>query len=402
MWYLIPEYREIMIGILVFVSITSLFWLMLYTIKRKIINKKTLNKVFLPKISIIIPAFNEANSIGSTLKSILSNNYPKNKMDIIVVDDGSTDNTSDIVKKFPVNLIQLSRNKGKVNALNTGIKHAKHDIIFTLDADSKLCKNFFRLMVKKFEDANVGAVCGIYKAKYQNKLIEKLQSLEYLGFALIRKLQDSLGAITVVPGAVAAFRKKVLLEVGGFDNDTLLEDADITIKVHKAGYKVVCEKNALAYVCAPPTIRKFVKQRTRWMRGGLQIWGKHFDMFSGKFGAISFLWIVDAVSVSMQFVVFSMLLDHIRRFGFSLISLKYLILNIISLNFSFNSLTLLLSLSFILFILGIINMSISIKITNDSMKKLLLYPLMAFYGTFQFLIFIKSVIEESLELKKVW
>lgn len=400
MWYLLPMYKEIMMWILIFTTITSSFWLGLYSIKKKTINTKLINKSFLPKISVIIPVLNAEKVIGPTLKSIFSNNYPKNKIDVIIVDDGSTDNTSGAASKFPVRIMKHKKNMGKVNSLNDGISLAKNDIIFTLDDDSELRPNFFRLIVNKFKDKDVGAVCGIYKARYQNKLLERFQAMEYLGFALIRKLQESIDAVLVVPGSVAAFRKQALTDAGGFDDDTLLEDGDITLKIHKAGYKVACEKNALAFVSAPSTLKSFVSQRTRWMRGGMQIWGKHFDVFTGKLGAVGFLWMMDIVGVVMQFVVIGMFADKLLRFGISLAEIKMWIMNILTLNIQ--AVDIIVLLSMFLFTLGFLNMFISIKITNDSKKNLLWYPLMAPYQTFQFIIFIKSLILESLEVKNKW
>ncbi|MFQ6020583.1 MAG: glycosyltransferase [Candidatus Aenigmatarchaeota archaeon] len=399
--------------IAIIILAVAIFWLTLYIIFRKKINKKPEFKNYFPFLSVIIAAYNEEKNIKNTLNSIFKSNYPKKKMEVIVVDDGSTDKTSEIVKKFPVKLIKYKPNKGKVFALNKGLSKAKGEIIVTLDADTELESNALKLLSQHFKDERVGAVAGIYKSKntfswkdIPNFLLEKIQSLEYLGFALVRKQQEMLDSILVVPGAVAAYKKEVLIKVGGFDDDTLIEDYDMTLKIHKAGYKVKCDKYALGWIRAPSNLSSFIRQRTRWYRGGLQVLRKHLDMFSTKFGAVTFVWSLEILGMLLQLFVFGVVIFKIIQefIYFSLpeilLKLKIWLMNILSLNFDYFTLVFLFTL--FLTSLGIINMIISIKLTNDSKKKLLLYPLMTIYSSFLVLIFMKSIFQELFNMKRTW
>lgn len=190
-------YMVILISMLLVFGMGT-FWLSLYFLNKDRILKRSVNLSFFPNISIIVPAYNEEKNIKNNLNSIFSSDYPKKKMEVIVVDDGSKDSTARIARQFPVNLIKHGKNRGKIYSLNDGIARAKSDIIITTDADTILEKNTIRLLVKKFQDPKVGAVAGVYKAinKYSSRnpfkfLLEKFQGLEYMGFSLIRKEQDS-------------------------------------------------------------------------------------------------------------------------------------------------------------------------------------------------------------------
>ena len=390
-----------------FVAITvfcvGVFWISLYFINRKKINKRTRNINFFPFISIIVPVYNEEKNIGNTLKSIFSNNYPKKKMEVIVIDDGSKDKTSEIASKFPVKLVKYKKNKGKIFALNDGISRASHDIIINTDGDTILEKNTIKLLVEGFKDPGVGSVGGMYKAmkKYSLRknpfkfILEKLQYLEYLGYSLMRKQQEILESILVIPGAIAAYRKQALLDVGGFDNDTVIEDYDITLKIHKAGYKVRCNKNAVAWVLAPQTIRSLIRQRTRWYRGGVQVLKKHSDLLHTRVGAVTFVWGFDVFNMLLQVVVFLVAASHLvgmlaTQSIFEIINMW--IMSILYLRFSL--LGGLVLMAMLAFVLGIISTTVSVKLHGSSMKKLLLFPVMSVYSIFLSVIFVKSFFQE--------
>jgi cellulose synthase/poly-beta-1,6-N-acetylglucosamine synthase-like glycosyltransferase len=405
-----PRFAPIFLTVMYLVVITAFFWMSIYIIKRKSINKNSKMGNFFPKISIIVPAYNEEKNIGNTLKSIFRSKYPKKKMEVLVIDDHSTDRTASIVKKFNAKLITLKKHMGKIAALNKGIENANGKIIVTMDADSELKPRTLNLLIQKFKDPKIGAVSGTYKSKPNSHknwfyfLMEKLQSLEYLGFTLIRKQQEVLESILVVPGAIGAYRKEALKKVGGFDNDTLIEDYDVTLKIHKVGYKVRCDKNALCYVSPPPNLTSFLRQRTRWYRGGLQTLRKHFDIFHTRLGTVAFVWGFEVLGMILQFIVFSIFIGSaisnaafLSLFNF-LAFLKIWLMNILA----FNTLGMIFAVGFILITLGFINTAISIKLTKDSKKKLLLYPLMTVYSSFLFLIFFKSFLQELFRVKSVW
>lgn len=408
-----PYYLPIIL-VLSLVLGVAFFWLGLYFVKRKEITKKSKIRKFFPKLSVIIPAYNEENNISTILKSIFKSIYPRNKLEIIVVDDGSTDNTAKIAKKFPVRLISYKQNKGKVHALNKGVSHAKGDIVITTDADAKIGPKTLALLTQHFKDSRVGAVSGIYKAfkKFSWKnpigyLLEKFQTIEYFGFSLIRKQQEALNAVLVVPGSIAAYRKSVINEVNGFEDDTVIEDYDMTIKIHKAGYKVKCEKDALAWVVAPQTVKSLIRERTRWYRGGLQvIFRKHSDAFRTRLGAVTFIWILEAFGMILQFLILSLAAADVTykfiTYGLYelLLNLKLWLLSLLQLNLQIFDI--LLITSFILFTVGLINTTISMNLLRESKRKLLLYPMMMVYTTFLMFIFIKSFFQELLRKDMKW
>ncbi len=249
------------------------------------------DNLFNPQVTILISAYNEGKVIEKTLLSLINSDY-KGKKEIIIIDDGSKDDTSIVVsslaKKFPEIILVRQENAGKALALKNGISIAKNEIIIMLDADTQFQKDTVRNLVIPFIDPKVGAVSGHARVGNSRNFISRCQDLEYIsGFNLDRRAYHELNCITVVPGAVCAVRKTALLKAGGITNDTLAEDTDFTLSLHRTGYRVVYAKNAVAWTEAPETIKSLVKQRIRWGYGTLQCLWKHRDMaFSPGFGTL--------------------------------------------------------------------------------------------------------------------
>jgi biofilm PGA synthesis N-glycosyltransferase PgaC len=251
-----------------------------------------------PKMSIIIPAYNEEVTVASSIKSMLNLNYPD--YEVILIDDGSSDNTFNEASKYSGKGVKVIRQKntGKPGALNTGIKNASGEIIITVDADSKLHPNALTWIARRFSsNPRLGAVAGNVKIDKPTGLLKTLQSLEYTtSINLVRKSQSLLGCVMVVPGAIAALKTKVLHEVGYFPSDTFAEDFDITMKILKAGYLVEYESRAIAFTQAPESVEDFLKQRRRWCRGIPQVLSKYQGMYlNPKYGTagilgVPFMW----------------------------------------------------------------------------------------------------------------
>ena len=382
-----------------------LYWNLVYfTLKKRAF--KRVRSDYKPKVSVIIPAYNEEKVIGNTLKKLLSSNYPKEKLEVLVVNDGSTDKTEKIVKSFKkVRLINLKKNRGKSKALNEGIKRAKGEVVIITDADTEFGKNTIAKLVRHFKDEKVGAVAGYTKVKgngnkfkkalkdlihfrfkeFSYYLLEKLQSLEYLMFLYSRKRQEIFSAVLVVPGAIGAFKKKLLEKIGGFDPRMLLEDHDMTIRVHKAGYKIKCEKDAIAWTIPPQTWKELWKQRMRWNIGGIQVLRKHLDMLSNRVGLVTFVFSFEYINFFLQFALFSLIfsgfiykimIEHNWNFY---AFLSTWIQNLFA--FEFGIFDLLLLIGLLLFILGFIEAWVSVRLCRDSLKILLLYPLLGIYST---------------------
>ncbi|MBV9172680.1 MAG: glycosyltransferase, partial [Chloroflexi bacterium] len=244
-------------------------------------------------VSVIVPAYNEEKVIVGTVQQLLESEH--RDLEIIVVDDGSQDATSDVIRAAfaddaRVNLIRVA-NGGKAAALNIGLTHAKGEIVVALDADTHFQPDTIPRLVRWFDDANVAAVAGNAKVGNRVNMITRWQALEYVvAQNMERRALAALGTLTVVPGAVGAWRKSVLQELGGFPSDTLAEDQDLTIGVQRAGYAVRFDSSAIAWTEAPSTLNGLAKQRFRWAFGTLQcLWKYRSMMFNRRYGALGMI-----------------------------------------------------------------------------------------------------------------
>ena len=226
-------------------------------------------------VSVVVPAFNERRTIAATVRSLAAADHP---VEIVVVDDGSTDDTAAIVERLGLANVRVLRkpNGGKPSALNAGVAASRHDIVVMLDGDTIFEPSTVGNLVAPFVDPQVGAVAGNARVADRRSLIARWQNIEYVvGFNIDRRAQDVWQAVTTVPGAVGAFRRSALLQVGGVSDQTLAEDTDLTIAVGRAGWRVVYEPTALAWTDAPATFAQLWRQRYRWSYGVMQSFWKH-------------------------------------------------------------------------------------------------------------------------------
>jgi cellulose synthase/poly-beta-1,6-N-acetylglucosamine synthase-like glycosyltransferase/peptidoglycan/xylan/chitin deacetylase (PgdA/CDA1 family) len=231
---------------------------------------------FTPPVSIVVPAFNEAVGIERTVRSLAASEHPT--VEIVVVDDGSTDGTAEIVDRLELPNVTVLRqpNAGKPAALNRGIEESRHDIVVMVDADTIFEPATIGHLVQAFRSPEIGAVSGNTKVGNRRGLLGRWQHIEYvMGFNLDRRLFDVLQCMPTVPGAIGAFRRRALVDVGGVSGETLAEDTDLTLAIGRAGWRVVYEENARAWTEAPATIRGLWRQRYRWCYGTLQAAWKH-------------------------------------------------------------------------------------------------------------------------------
>jgi poly-beta-1,6 N-acetyl-D-glucosamine synthase len=346
-------------------------------------------------MSIIIPAYNEEVTIGSCIKSMLSLNYPC--YEVIVIDDGSSDNTFKEASKYSEKGVKVIRqkNSGKPGAVNTGIKNASGEVVITVDADSKLHPDALTWICRRFSsNPRLGAVAGNVKIDRPTGLLKTLQSLEYtMSINLGRKSQSMLHCVMIVPGAIAALKTRVLQEVGYFPTDTFAEDFDITMKILKAGYHVEYESHAIAFTQAPETVEDFLKQRRRWYRGMTQVLSKYQGMyFNPKYGTagifgVPYMWLGVSSYLINMFLLFILLVDI---FSFTV-------------NFSTPDLNL---LAWGILTYWALTIGISIyAVLIDPMPKLreiIASPLYLFYNVFIDCIGLMALIEEILNLAMRW
>jgi cellulose synthase/poly-beta-1,6-N-acetylglucosamine synthase-like glycosyltransferase/peptidoglycan/xylan/chitin deacetylase (PgdA/CDA1 family)/spore germination protein YaaH len=237
---------------------------------------------FHPPISVVIAAYNEEKVIQRTLTSLLNTEYP-GTIEILVVDDGSTDATARIVRaeagRDPRIRLIMQTNQGKARALQTGFAAVHHEIIVTLDADTRFAPDTIHQLIHPLRSEQVGAVSGHVRVGNLQTFISRCQSLEYTcGFNLDRRAYDLLNCITVVPGAISALRKSAVLNAGGISTDTLAEDTDLTLALHRKGMQIRYAPRAMAWTEAPESYRDLARQRFRWAFGTLQCLWKHRDL----------------------------------------------------------------------------------------------------------------------------
>ena len=268
---------------------------------------------YVPLVSILVPAYNEELVIANTIHSLLASDYPT--YEIIVIDDGSQDNTSGVVaEQFAgderVRLLTVA-NAGKAAALNTGLRYARGEIVIALDADTLFAPQTVGALAHRFYDKTLGAIAGNAKVGNRVNLVTRWQALEYITSQnMDRRAFASLNCITVVPGAVGAWRTDLLVEVGGFPSDTLAEDQDLTLRIRRLGYRIGYEETAVAWTEAPHNLRSLAKQRFRWAYGTLQCMWKHRDaLFRSRYGALGFVAMPNVWIFQILFSLISPVMD---------------------------------------------------------------------------------------------
>lgn len=270
-------------------------------------------EAYAPLVSILVPAYNEALVIKKTISSLLASSYER--YEIIIIDDGSRDNTSEIVRESfaderRVRLFTVV-NQGKAAALNFGLNYASGEIVVVLDADTLFASQTIGVLAHRFYNPKMGAVAGNAKVGNRINLVTRWQALEYITSQnMDRRAFASLNCITVVPGAVGAWRRTLLDEAGGFTSDTLAEDQDLTLRIRRMGYDIGYEENAIAWTEAPASLRTLAKQRFRWGFGTLQCMRKHLDaLFRPRYGALAMIALPNVWIFQILFPLISPVMD---------------------------------------------------------------------------------------------
>ena len=278
-----------------------------------------------PKVSVAVPCWNEEKSLAGTLQSLLALDYPKEKLQIIVVDDGSKDNTLVVAcewqEKYP-SIIQVlaKENGGKHTAVNLALEKSDGDLFGCLDADSFVTPHALKVVVSYFENnKKIMAVTPCIHIRHPKTFIQRMQAIEYLMGVFWRKSFGQLDAIQVTPGPFSIFRKEVFTKIGNYRKAHNTEDFEITLRMHKAGLKIANAHKALVYTLGPTTARGFFFQRLRWARGFLENSLDYRELFFkkeyGNFGMftlpMAFLFVFyglyatlfSAYSILSQFVI---------------------------------------------------------------------------------------------------
>lgn len=241
--------------------------------------------LYRPDVAVLIPAYNEEKVIERTISAVLDSDYPK--LRVIVVDDGSKDATLAVARKafgnHPQVTILSQENGGKASALNYGLEHVTEEIFVGIDADTVIAQDAISYLVPHFLDSRIGALAGNAKVGNRVNLWTRWQALEYVTSQNFeRRALNVFGAVSVVPGAIGAWRTAAVRQAGGYHHDTVAEDADLTMALLKAGYRVEYEDRALAFTEAPVNANGLMRQRFRWSFGIMQALVKHRDAFRRK------------------------------------------------------------------------------------------------------------------------
>lgn len=257
----------------------SLFFFLYFNNKKHLFDYPKAKRKY--SISVLVPSWNEEKTIEETIKHIFEIDYPIEEL--IVLNDGSTDKTKEIVekllKKYPKLKLVNKKNSGKANSLNMGIKMAKGELIVVVDADSYPNKDSFRKLVGFFDDEKVGAATCVFVPRNKTKFIEKMQVIEYNIISFTRKLLGYVDAIYVTPGPLAMYRKKALTDISGFDTRNLTEDIEITWRLTGVKYERRMCLSTYATTTVPDNLKSWYRQRRRWNIGGLQCISKYKKEF---------------------------------------------------------------------------------------------------------------------------
>jgi len=266
-----------------------------------------------PAVTVLIPAHNEESVIVQTVASVLLSDL-KN-IQVIVVDDGSSDKTLELLQSnFGRNeAVQIIHqvNRGKAAALNNALSQAQTEIVVTIDADTEVESDAIRKLLRHFSDPTVGAVAGNVKVGNRSRWLTRWQALEYVTSQNMEKRAfDLLNCITVVPGALGAWRKKAIEDAGGITADTVAEDADLTIAIRRLGWRITYDEEALAWTEAPETPSALIRQRFRWTFGTLQSFWKHSaTLFRWKYGTLGWIALPNIFIFQIVLPLVSPLLD---------------------------------------------------------------------------------------------
>lgn len=227
-----------------------------------------------PNVSVIVPCYNEEKTIGGTVESLLALDYPKDKLTIVLVDDGSKDGTAAVMDAFKGNpqiTVIHKENGGKHTALNLGIELSPQaELIGCLDADSFVAADALREVIGYFDDPKVAAVTAAMSVHEPRTLLELMQNADYIHGITLRHTISSLNGLYVTPGPFSFYRRDIVRKLGGFQTGHNTEDLEMALRIQRGGYLIENAPRARVYTKTPTSIPALIRQRTRWTTGFLR------------------------------------------------------------------------------------------------------------------------------------
>lgn len=375
-----------------------------------------------PTVTVAIPAYNEEKTIEETVTSVINLDYPKGKLEILVINDGSTDDTEKIVQRMikenkKSNIKRINqKNSGKSVALNKAINMSKSEFFVCLDADSMVKEDALKKMLPEFEDPDVAIVLPLMKVKDPKSMLEKIQWYEYLINFFYKKLMSKLDCVHVAPGPFSTYRKKILEKLGGFSEHNLTEDLEITFRVQKHHYKVIQLLSTEVYTYAPRTFKAFYKQRNRWYKGTIFNLIDYKNMiFNSKYGDFGMMHLPSIILSAVIIIMLTLIIGYrsvlkpLYNKIYDLSFVNYDIFYFIKKGFENFQI---LDLSFVNIFLGVVIFILSIEImilaNKYAKEKMFRYGLVTipvyllFYGILTFIVWFGVLIELLTKKKQKW
>ncbi|RME55336.1 glycosyltransferase family 2 protein [Candidatus Woesearchaeota archaeon] len=307
---------EYVIWVISFLGLfVSVFWIQVAFAS----NEKKTSKPYEPNVSFLVPAWNEEKTLRKTVESILNLDYPKEKIEIVIVNDGSVDNTQKIGEELveenkDVNIKLINRTRSpeqftKAPALNEGLKHVTGEYVACLDSDSTVEKNSLKKIFEMFDDEKTAAVISAIKVANPYNIFAKIQRLEYILATFVRKLMSKIDTLHITPGALSVYKTDIVRQIGGFDEKNITEDYEIAMRLRYNGYRIKIQPDSISYTNVPDTFKTMWNQRVRWFRGFIMTSIKYKDMFANKkFGMMgTFQYPINIISffaIILMFVLF--------------------------------------------------------------------------------------------------
>ncbi|MFP4117593.1 MAG: glycosyltransferase [Candidatus Woesearchaeota archaeon] len=267
-----------------------------------------------PKVTILVPVYNEGKKVKETIDSLKKVDYPSNKLEIIILNDGSKDDTSDIVNHeiagTEMIFVDNKENKGKAATLNQGIALATGEFVATMDGDSEVSPEILEEAIPYFKreenGKKIGAVTVSVEVKNPKTLLQKIVEVEYvIGLALALRALSFFNAVHVTPGPFSIYKRSVLAQVGGFDERNIVEDHEIAVRMHRAGYKIANCATTKVRTISPGTFKELYVQRKRWYTGSLlTLWQYRSMMLKNRNGMFAFIYPYTYVVVTCGLLLF--------------------------------------------------------------------------------------------------
>ncbi len=337
--------------------------------KKKIKDEEIFDLSYFPSVTIAVPCWNEEKTLALTIESLLALDYPREKLKIVIVDDGSKDRTFEIATSYIKNMpdtihVIKKENGGKHTAMNLALSHLSTDLFGCLDADSFVQPQALKHIISYFQrDKEIMAVTPCIQIRNPKTLIQRMQAIEYLMGVFLRKAYGQLDAIQVTPGPFSIFRKEVFERVGPYRKAHNTEDFEITLRMHLHHMKIANAHKALVYTVGPSTVSGFLKQHLRWARGFLENAIDYKEMFFkkeyGNFGMFTlpgaFIFVFYGVYVAffLLYNIINNIIDHIQKFltiGIHLPALSFDYFYLDTSTISFLSMVMLTAFLFVLYV----------------------------------------------------